>query len=308
MAYTNLTPRYTPSARVEEISRDSSHYLLSIPSGKADEYRLAQLDDYALFSRGRFPHRFPFSVSISARTSAESIPGTWGFGLWNDPFGLSLGFGGKPWRLPALPNAVWFFGASKENYLSFRAERSVAKTKRALPTEFQFESSQSITNRASSTDGAIIAPSSAQREVANGFIAQSFRSPRFHPLLILAGLALPFSRKLTRRLMGKVIGEDGIELSRGDPSGSAKDLHPSRRVAPTDWHRYRLEWREKRVSFEVDNVQVFESVVSPNPPLGLVIWIDNQYAAFTPEGKIGFGVLENPEPAWLEIKDLDVSV
>jgi hypothetical protein len=51
---------------------------------------------------------------------------------------------------------------------------------------------------------------------------------------------------------------------------------------------------------------VFESAVSPHPPLGLVIWIDNQFAAFAPDGKIGFGVLENPEPAWLEIKEIDV--
>jgi len=45
--------------------------------------------------------------------------------------------------------------------------------------------------------------------------------------------------------------------------------------------------------------------VSPRPPLGLVIWIDNQYAAFTPDGKIGFGVLANDE-AWLEIKELEL--
>ena len=96
-------------------------------------------------------------------------------------------------------------------------------------------------------------------------------------------------------MLGNVIAEDGVDLRRGERS-----------FAPTDWHGYRLEWREKRVSFEVDNVPVFESQVSPNPPLGLVIWIDNQYAAFTPEGKIGFGVLENPEPAWLEIKDLEI--
>jgi hypothetical protein len=47
-----------------------------------------------------------------------------------------------------------------------------------------------------------------------------------------------------------------------------------------------------------------ETSVSPRPPLGLVIWIDNQYAAWHPDGKIGFGVLENTEPAWLEIEDL----
>ena len=267
MASPQLTPRFTPSARVDEISRDSSHYLLTIPSGKADKYRLTQLDDYALLTRRQFPHRMRegpspplrINLSLSARTSSDSIPGTWGFGLWNDPFGMSLGFGGNPFRLPALPNAVWFFGASEENYLSFREQG------RGDP-----------------------APT-------NGFMAQTFRSPKFHALLILAGMMLPFSRVTTRRLLGRVIAEDGIELSRDDQL-----------VAPTDWHRYRLEWSVKRVSFEVDDVRVFESAVSPNSPLGLVIWIDNQYAAFTPEGKIGFGVLENPEPAWLEIKELEI--
>jgi len=262
MAYTKLTPRHTPSGRVEEISRESSHYLLSIPSGKADQYRLAQLDDYALLPRRQFLHRFGFSLSLSARASNVSIPGTWGFGLWNNPFGMSLGFGGNPWRTPALPNAVWFFGASEENYLSFRDASSAPLT----------------------TSG------SAQRDAnaANGFLAQTFRAPRFHPLLILAGLAFPFSRKMTRRLMSRVIDDDAFALS----------------VDPTQWHRYRFEWRQKRVSFKVDDVPVFDSAVSPNPPLGLVIWIDNQYAAFTPEGKIGFGVLENAETAWLEVKDV----
>jgi hypothetical protein len=278
----SVIPRFTPGANVEEISHREQHdaYRLSIPAGKADKYRLAQLDDYTKITRSRFPLRSPARLSLSARTSNASIPGTWGFGLWNDPFGLSLGFGGNPFRLPALPNAVWFFGASQESYLSFksqlRPERSEAQSKcSASTTEFDASASNS----------------SAQREAANGFLAQTFRSPKFHPLLIPAGLALPFSRKLTRRLMGKMIGEDGISLS----------------VDVTQWHRYKLDWQEDRVAFEVDEVQVFESQVSPRVPLGLVIWIDNQYAAFTPEGKIGFGVLENPEPAWLEIKEIDVS-
>jgi len=295
MAYTKLTPRHTPDARLEEISHGLS-YRLSIPAGSADKYRLAQLDDYTKIPRSRFPLGFPLTLNLSARVSSNSIPGTWGFGLWNDPFGLSLGFGGNPFRLPALPNAVWFFGASEESYLSFKSFRAgpnEVQAKRALQINSQFQDATSAIPRASSVKGATNAPFSAQREdfAANGFLAQTFRSPWFHPDLILAGLALPFSRKVTRRLLGKVIDEDGIRLS----------------VDVTQWHRYRLEWREDRVRFEVDNLPVFESRVRPNPPLGLVIWIDNQYAAFTPEGKIGFGVLENPEPAWLEIDELTVS-
>ncbi len=92
-------------------------------------------------------------------------------------------------------------------------------------------------------------------------------------------------------MLGRIIGEDGVAVTSVDQ---------------TEWHRYSLTWEEKRVSLEVDNVEVFESAVSPNPPLGLVIWIDNQFASFTPMGKIGFGVLANPEPAFLEIRELEI--
>ena len=278
MAYTKLKPHHSSGANVEEISDNELHrgYRLSIPAGPATEYRLAQLDDYTQTSRGAFPLRPPLKLSLSARASNNSIPGTWGFGLWNDPFGLSLGFGGNPFRLPALPNAVWFFGASEESYLSFKTLESRSRLRR--------DENENTLHAKSVTY--------AQLETAaNGFLAQTFRSPSFHPLLIPAGLALPFSRKMTRRLLGKVIGEDGTRLG----------LHV------TQWHRYTLAWREDWVSFEIDGTPVLESPVSPKPPLGLVIWIDNQYAAFTPEGKIGFGVLENPEPAWLEVKDIEVT-
>lgn len=91
--------------------------------------------------------------------------------------------------------------------------------------------------------------------------------------------------------MSKVIGEDAVRLG----------------VDVIQWHKYKFDWRENGVSFEVDEIQVMKSPLSPKSPLGLVIWIDNQYAAFTPQGKIGFGVLQNPEPAWLEIKDLEIN-
>jgi hypothetical protein len=270
----SVIPRHTKDASVEEISHDSSHYLLSVPTGKADQYRLAQLDDYTQLKRSSFPLRSPCTLHLSARTSSASIPGTWGFGFWNDPFGLSLGFGGNPFRLPTLPNAAWFFGSSEENYLSFKtpyAEKAV--------------------------DSA-----------ANGFLAQTFRSPGFHIGLIPAGLALPFSRKTTRRSLGKIIEEDAMQLGSLAARHQIQErTHGLQSVGPTQWHNYQIGWREKRVTFKVNGVLVLETSVSPHPPLGLVIWIDNQYAAFTPEGKIGFGVLENPEPAWLEIKDLEIT-
>ena len=252
MAYTKLIPQEIGGGKVEPFSQEeSSGYRLWLPTGPAEKYRLAQLDDYANTPRRQFPLQAPLSLRLSARTSSASIPGTWGFGFWNYPFGMSLGFGGTGWRLPTLPNAIWFFGASPENYLSFRDDKP-----------------------------------------AHGFLAQVFRSPAFHPWLIPAGLALPFSRKWTRRLLAKVIGEDGSSLG----------------VDTTQWHSYSLHWRADRVSFVVDGLPVLESSVSPEPPLGLVIWIDNQYAAFTPDGKIGFGALANSEPAWLEVKDIELTM
>ena len=248
------------ATRGASVTSTENGWRLGIQKEDSLSYRDAQLDDYSQLPRHKFPHR-TLSLSLRAKASSSSAAGTWGFGLWNDPFGLSLGFGGSPFRLPSLPNAVWFFYASKENYLSF------------------------------SDGGRVVAPRRhvSRPPAANGFMAQTFRSPKFHPLLFLAGLALPFSRKTTRKLLSKVIDEDGVALS----------------VDVTQWHDYRLEWSPRRVLFYVDNALVFESPVSPNPPLGLVIWIDNQYAAFTPEGKIAFGVLDGPE-AWIEVSDVEL--
>jgi hypothetical protein len=236
-----LKARTTPEA---SITKTEKGYLMKIPAGDSYAYRFAQIDDYFGLPRRKFPHH-ALTLSLRARTSSSTIPGTWGFGLWNDPFGMSLGFGANRFRLPTLPNAAWFFGASPENHLSF------------------------------------------SDKPAQGFLAQSFRSPIFHTSLLPAGMLLPFSAKTTRRMLSKVIAEDSSALG----------------VDVTQWHSYKLEWGESRVAWYVDEVQVFESLVSPNPPLGLVIWIDNQFAAFKPDGKIGFGVLEGGEE-WLAIEDL----
>jgi hypothetical protein len=251
----------TRNASVEPIENG---WRLGIQKGDALHYRDAQLDDYFRLPRHQFPHH-SLTLSLRARASSSSIPGTWGFGLWNDPFGMSLGFGGNPFRLPALPNAVWFFSASEQNYLSFTDDKP-----------------------------------------AHGFLAQTFRAPKFHPWLIPAGLALPFSKKTARKILGKVIEEDSSQFYTANMQERAPALQ-SQGVDVTQWHGYRFEWGPKRVLFYVDDAKVFESTVSPNLPLGLIIWIDNQYAAFTPEGKIGFGVLENTEPAWIEITNLSLS-
>lgn len=93
---------------------------LSIPKGDRGAYRLAQLDDYSHLARGSFCWQAPLSIYLRARASSAAIPGTWGFGLWNDPFSMGLLGGGGKARLPALPDTAWFFFAAPPNYLSLK--------------------------------------------------------------------------------------------------------------------------------------------------------------------------------------------
>jgi hypothetical protein len=251
-----LSPRQTQDANVNPTDQG---WRLEIPAGAAGVYRLAQLDDYTALPRSRFPLRTPASLSLRCRVSELHLPGTWGFGFWNDPFAFSFGLQGTAQRLPVLPNAVWFFHASAENHLSFAQE--VRRTRSG-----------------------------------NGFLAQTFRSPKIPSLLLtpgILGLPLLFSKtisKYLRAIAGKIIGEDSLSLE----------------IDVTQWHTYKLAWRESGVVFSVDSAVVFETPVSPRGPLGVVIWIDNQYAAWTPEGRIGMGTLQQEAAAWMEIEQVEV--
>lgn len=230
-------------------------FVLEIADGRAGMYRVAQLDDYHTRPRSRFPWREPTTLSLRARISAANHPGTWGFGLWNDPFSLSLGLGGMARRLPALPNAAWFFHASPENHLSFHNDQP-----------------------------------------AQGFLAQVFSAPRI-PSLALAPAALglpllaypPLSRWL-RAVAGRVIGEESTRLD----------------VDVTRWHDYRIRWGEAGIEFAVDGGTIFRGGIHPRGPLGIVIWIDNQYAAWKPDGQVAMGTLANLA-ARLEIEALEIN-
>ena len=243
----------TPGSRVEQLG--ASSWRLSLPSGPAGQYRLAQIDDYTRLVRSKFPWRPPLALSLRARASAPVVPGTWGFGFWNDPFSLSMGFSGGVRRFPALPNAAWFFIASPPNYLSLRDD---------LP--------------------------------AQGALAAAFRSPHLPvPLLALGAFIFPlffwrFSAQWLRRMGRRLIQQDAVALS--------LDL--------TQWHLYRLTWLLEETAFFVDGACVLKTKVSPQPPLGLVIWIDNQFAALPPKGRLSFGTLPNPQAAWIEVEHIEL--
>jgi len=239
----------TPGADVQP-GATAGCWRLEIPPGPAGQYRLAQLDNYTKVARRSFPHAPPRTLHLRARVSAANLPGTWGFGWWNDPFSLSLGFGGGVRRLPALPNAAWFFFASPQNYLSFREDKP-----------------------------------------AQNFLAQTFCSPHLPvSLLSFGALAFPLMlippvARIMRSALRRVVREDSFAIG----------------VDMTQWHEYRLDWRETGVTFQVDG-QIFKTDISPTPPLGTVIWIDNQFAAFHPSGKLSYGTLAYRQSAWLEVE------
>jgi len=51
---------------------------------------------------------------------------------------------------------------------------------------------------------------------------------------------------------------------------------------------------------------VLETEIAPPGPLGLVLWVDNQYAALPPDGRLRYGTLPNPEAAWVELEELEI--
>ena len=247
----SLVPRFSSHSSVDRIAKG---WRLEIPSGRSGTYRLAQLDDYARLPRAYFLHVPPVTITLTARASAVDLPGTWGFGFWNDPLSFSLGLGRSAGRWPVLPNTTWFFHASHQNWLSLRD---------GLP--------------------------------GNGFFAGTFQSPRYPSwLLALIAPAIPLMAfrpisRMIRKWAGRMITQDAATVL----------------VDVTKKHKYSLLWLRESCLFKVDGETILHTSTSPLPPLGLVLWIDNQFAAWSQDGKLRFGTLDNPQ-AWLEIEDLEI--
>jgi len=248
-----LYPRMTQGAKVVPLEPDGWH--LEIPGGKPGRYRLAQLDDYSHLARSKFNWNSPLCFHIKARASSNKIPGTWGFGFWNDPFGISMGVKGSQRKFPTLPNCAWFFMASPPNILSLYDQ---------IPGQ--------------------------------GNLVNVFRSTRIPLILKISALfGIPF---LTIPSLSRTIRKWARRYVKQEGSKFTCDLEA--------WHDYRIVWEVSEVRFLVDDRLVFQTALTPRGPLGLVIWIDNQYASWTGDGKIGVGTLVNPEAAWIELSQIEV--
>jgi hypothetical protein len=249
----NLAPRITSGAKITPLQPE--YWRLEIPAGEAGKYRLAQLDDYGALPRKKFLWKPPITLCLKARASSNDIPGTWGFGFWNDPFAVALGVRGGNQKMPTLPNTAWFFMASPPNHLSIKDH---------LPGQ--------------------------------GNLAGVFQSPILPGIVLtpaLIGLPLlliPSFSRVLRKWANLFIRQDAQQFTNDYST----------------WHDYQIEWDKTNVNFFLDNQMIFHTTIVPKGPLGLVIWIDNQFASWMEDGRIGMGTLQNPEPVWIEVRDLRV--
>lgn len=219
-------------------------------------YADAQLDDTAGRARRDFRWRPPLRLSLRARVSRAALPGTFGFGFWNDPFSFSFGQFGAARKLPAAPQCAWFFHGAPPLDLPLV---------RGVP--------------------------------GSGWKAATLRS-RAVPLPLLAPLAagglilasLPLTRRwIFDRAHAFYLAEESLL-----------------REDPTAWHTYTIDWQPDRVLFLVDGAPALESLRPPLPPLGLVMWIDNQYAVASPAKGVGFGVLPIEKEQRMELEDVRI--
>ena len=78
------------------------------------------------------------------------------------------------------------------------------------------------------------------------------------------------------------------------------------RAPMEQWHEYVIEWGERRSRFLVDGRVLLDEAPSPRGPMCFVAWVDNQYLVLTPQGRLRWGLLETPEPQWIELAELRI--
>ncbi len=131
---------------------------------------------------------------------------------------------------------------------------------------------------------------------AYGFLTATFSSRAIPGVLLalgspLLGLTLlSTTSQYIRRLLRRFVRQDAALAN----------------VDVTKWHDYQLRWEVDRVIFSVDDRKLLETSVTPRPPLSLVIWIDNQYAAMPPARRMRYGYLPGAEPAWLDLRQVEL--
>jgi hypothetical protein len=128
-----------------------------------------------------------------------------------------------------------------------------------------------------------------------GWKAAALNTGRWPSLIMMPGAAMAI---LFARLPG--LGRPIMKLARRMIKASEKMLE----MRMTEWHEYAFDWRDGAAVFRVDGAEVLRAASPPAGPLGLVIWIDNQYAVVSEAGQFKFGLIAHPEARWMEIAGL----
>ncbi len=70
------------------------------------------------------------------------------------------------------------------------------------------------------------------------------------------------------------------------------------------WHHYEIDWQPDSVTWCIDGQVVHQTPFAPCQPMGLCIWIDNQWLAAGPRGRWGWGL--HSDTSILEVKEIRV--
>jgi hypothetical protein len=136
-----------------------------------------------------------------------------------------------------------------------------------------------------------------EKQAYNDWQAMSIdaNNPRFISMLPLLGLGFPlFNFSKIRNFVWPKVKKAF--------KGSQQNIQ----LNFNQWHDYEIIWNVKSVTFLIDGNIIHYTEQSPIGPMGLVIWIDNQYLILKPTGRFGFGNLEVPYEQSLEIKNLSI--
>jgi hypothetical protein len=183
------------------------------------------------------------------------------------------------------PNGTWGFGFWNDPFQANLGLKGAVRRLPVLPNSAWFLYASSPNYLTLRDD-----------QPANGLLAAVFSSPILPTVCLLPGLAaipllaVPSMARLLRKAARIAV----------------KDLAIGLKVDVTSWHQYAINWAAKQVSFSVDGRICYVSPLSPLGSLGLVIWVDNQFATFSSDGRLKFGRLVNPAPVWMEFEKVRV--